>query len=187
MSKETNYQTEKKQWTLYGVNYWHGILEQKLIDMMKHKQKQPYGCGLYAVANACNLDEFITEERLEKSKTGNVIGQLSKWMQEDGLPYYIDTLYYNHVGKKLPTSALGYHPTGDTVNLLPVLINVRYSENGKNHLIGGRIDKERNLYLYDSLKEEMITTTLGKVNRMYHNVYGLFIFMSVENGDYVFI
>ena len=41
---------------------------------MKHKQKQPYGCGLYAVANACNLDNFITEERLEKSKNGNVIG-----------------------------------------------------------------------------------------------------------------
>ena len=36
--------------------------------MMKHKQKQPYGCGLYAVANACNLDNFITDERLEKSK-----------------------------------------------------------------------------------------------------------------------
>jgi len=44
--------------------------------MMKHKQKQPYGCGLYAVANACNLDNFITDERLEKSKNGNVIGQL---------------------------------------------------------------------------------------------------------------
>lgn len=42
--------------------------------MMKHKQKQPYGCGLYAVANACNLDNFITPERLEKSKSGNVIG-----------------------------------------------------------------------------------------------------------------
>jgi hypothetical protein len=40
------------------------------------KQKQPYGCGLYAVANACNLKNFITEERLEASKKGNVIGQL---------------------------------------------------------------------------------------------------------------
>ncbi len=40
---------------------------------IKYKQNQPYGCGLCAVANACNLDNFITEERLEKSKTGNVI------------------------------------------------------------------------------------------------------------------
>lgn len=155
---------------------------------MKHKQKQPYGCGLFAVANACNLDNFITEERLEKSKTGNVIGQLSKWMQEDGLPFYIDVLYYNHAGKKLPPSALDYRPSGgDEITFLPVLINVRYSEEGKNHLIGGKIDKEGKLYLYDSLKEDVIETTLKKVNRMYHHVYGLFIFMGVDKGQYVFI
>jgi hypothetical protein len=41
--------------------------------------------------------------------------------------------------------------------------------------------------LYDSLKEEMIETTLKKVNKMYHHVYGLFIFMGVEDGSYVFI
>jgi len=151
------------------------------------KQKNNYGCGLYAVANACNLDNFITPLRLEKSKKGNVIGQLSKWMQEDGLPYYIDTLYYNHIGKKLPSSALGYKPNGDGIDFLPVLLNVRYSEKSKNHLIGGKISKDGVLYLYDSLKDEMIETTLAKTNKMYYNVYGLFIFMSVESGDYVFI
>ena len=155
--------------------------------MMKHKQKQGYGCGLYAVANACNLDNFITEERLEKSKNGNVIGQLSKWMQEDGHPFYIDTLYYNHVGKKLPNSALHYTPNGEGIDFLPILLNVRYSDEGKNHLVGGKIGKDGTLYLYDSLKEDMIETTLAKVNRMYHNVYGLFLFMGVETGDYVFI
>ena len=108
------------------------IFKHKKIRMMKYKQKQPYGCGLYAVANACNLENFITEERLEASKKGNVIGQLSKWMQEDGHPFYIDTLYYNHVGKKLPASALEYVPKGEGVNFLPILINVRFSDEGKN-------------------------------------------------------
>lgn len=154
---------------------------------MKYKQKQPYGCGLYAVANACNLDGFITEERLEKSKGGNVIGQLSKWMQEDGNPFYIDTLYYNHVGKKLPSTALGYRPIGEEINFLPILINVRFSDEGKNHLIGGKISKDGVLFLYDSLKEEMIETTLSKVNKMYHHVYGLHLFMAVDDGSYVFI
>ena len=154
---------------------------------MKHKQKQPWGCGLYAVANACNLDDFVTEERLEISKNGNVIGQLSKWMQDDGLPFYIDTLYYNHTGKNLPQSALSYHPIGESVEFLPVLINVQLSEEGKRHMVGGKIDKEQNLYLYDSLDEEMQVTTLSKVNKKYYRVFGLFIFMSVENGDYVFI
>jgi hypothetical protein len=155
--------------------------------MMKHKQKQPYGCGLYAVANACNLDNFITDERLEKSKNGNVIGQLSKWMQDDGHQFYIDSLYYNHAGKKLPTSALDYKPVGEGLDFLPVLINIQYSEEGKRHLVGGKIDKDKNLYLYDSLAEEMEVTTLGKVNRKYHRVFGLFLFMCVETGDYVFI
>lgn len=151
------------------------------------KQKQPYGCGLYAVANACNLDNFITEERLEKSKNGNVIGQLSKWMQDDGKPFYIDTLYYNHSGKKLPKSALGYKPEGEGITFLPVLINVRFSDEGKNHLIGGKISKDGTFYLYDSLKEDIIETTLSKVNRMYHHVYGLHLFMGVDDGSYVFI
>ena len=154
---------------------------------MKHKQKQPYGCGLYAVANACNLDNFITEERLQKSKKGNVIGQLSRWMQEDGMDFYIDTLYYDHVGKKLPETALNYVPIGDNIIFLPILINVRYSENGINHLIGGKIAKNGTLYLYDSLKENMIETTLREVNEMYHHVYGLFLFMGIEDGSYVFI
>jgi hypothetical protein len=64
---------------------------------------------------------------------------------------------------------------------------VRFSDGGKNHLIGGKIGVDGTLYLYDSLKVEMIETTLKKVNKMYHNVYGLFIFMGIEDGSYVFI
>jgi len=154
---------------------------------MKYKQKQPWGCGLFAVANACNLDNFITDERLEKSKKGNTIGQLSKWLQEDGNNIYIDTLYYNHLGKKLPTTSLNYVPKGDDINFLPILINVRYSENGLNHIVGGKISKNGTLYLYDSLKNEMIETKLKQINKLYHNVYGLFIFMNLEDGQYVFI
>lgn len=151
------------------------------------RQNQSYGCGLYAVANACNLKNFITEERLEKSKKGNVVGQLSKWLQDDGNPIYIDSLYYNHLGKKLPASALNYVPIGEGLTFLPVLLNVRFSDGGLNHLVGGKIAKDGKLYLYDSLKESMIETTLKEVNKMYHNVYGLFLFMSVEDGSYVFI
>ncbi len=151
------------------------------------KQLQPYGCGLYAVANACNLPDFITDERLEKSKVGNTIGQLSRWLQDDGKPFFIEVLYYNHVGKKLPKSALEYKPSGEGITFLPVLINVRYSDGGKNHLIGGKIDKEGKLYLYDSLKESMTESSLKEVNKNYHNVYGLFILSGIEDGSYVFI
>lgn len=151
------------------------------------KQKNGYGCGLYAVANACNNTEFVTEDRLETSKNGNRIGQLSKWLQEDGNDFYIEVLYYNHLGKKLPNSALGYKPKGENIVCMPMLLNVRYSEEGKNHLVGGKLLKDGTFILYDSLKEEPIYTTLRKVNQMYHTVYGLFILSSVTTGDYVFI
>jgi len=149
------------------------------------RQENAYGCGLYAVANAANMPQFITPERLEISKKGNVIGQLSKWMQDDGTPFYIDAMYYNHFGKKLPTNHVALRVMGEA-NYLPVIINVQFTEEGKRHLVGAKIDKQGKLYLYDSLKEDVVETTLAKVNKMYYKVFGLFIFMTLD-GDYLFI
>jgi len=39
------------------------------------KQEKGYGCGLYAVANVLDLKDFITPQRLEKSKKGK------RWME----------------------------------------------------------------------------------------------------------
>lgn len=154
---------------------------------MRYIQDQPYGCGLYAVSNALNIYNFLTDERLNESKTGNVIGQLSKWMQDDGMNMYIDALYYDHLGEKLPESAFGYVPIGEDGIMMPILLNVRLSEGGLNHMVGGRISKNGTLHLYDSLKLDMIVTKLSEVNNLYHNVYGLFIFMDLKDGSYVFI
>lgn len=151
------------------------------------KQKTKYGCGLYAVANATNNPDFVTPERLEASKGGNIIGQLSKWMQEDGQNFYIEVLYYNHLGTKLPKEALGYTPSGENIMLLPILLNVRFSDEGKNHLVGGQISKDGTLHLFDSLNEDIVTTTLWEINDLYHHVYGIFIFADVDTGDYAFI
>lgn len=155
--------------------------------MIKYKQSNPWGCGLYAVANACNLNDFITEERLELSKSGNRIGQLSQWLKDDGHQFYIDVLYYNHLGKKLPRTSLYYRPLGDEIYFLPILINVRFSDDGKNHMVGGKISKDGTLYLYDSLQDEIVKTSLQKLNMRYHNVFGLFVFVGLENGNYCFI
>lgn len=151
------------------------------------KQKNNYGCGLYAVANALNQESFITEERLAISKDhGNIIGQLSKWLQEDGEKIYIDALYYNHVGKKLPSTALSYYPENPN-HAFPVLFNVQFSEKGLRHLIGGKINHDKELYLYDSLKDDVEVTTIAKMNRSYYRVFGFFIFMDVDKGNYIFL
>ena len=38
--------------------------------ILKHKQTEKFGCGLYAIANLFHLDNYITDERLEISKKG---------------------------------------------------------------------------------------------------------------------
>jgi hypothetical protein len=155
---------------------------------VKYKQEHAYGCGMYAVANTLNLDDFVTEARLQESKKGNNIGKLAKWMQEDGKPYYIDVLWFDYYGSKLPELQTHYRPVGDEIDLLlPVLLNVRTSEKSLNHLVGGKIDQYGTFYLYDSLKSEVIITTLSEINDLYETIFGLYCFNSVETADYVFI
>lgn len=156
---------------------------------MKFVQTTPYGCGLYAIANTVNLPEFVTPQRLEASKTyGNTIGQLSKWLQEDGKPFYLDVLYYDHDEGKLPEKHFHYKPDvqdgSDTY--LPVFINVKQTNESKRHLVGGLISKEGSLYLLDSVKGEGVLTSLSELNSMYDHVFGLFILLNVDTGDYVF-
>ena len=154
---------------------------------IKNTQNTPFGCGMYAVANALNLNNYSTNERLLESKQGNLIPKLTKWLIEDGQNLGIDVLYYNHKGGKLPDNATDYVPLGEDVNLLPVLLAVRFSENGLNHMIGGKIDKNGILYIYDSMKENIIQTNLKEVNDLYYEVYGLYLFLDIDNGSYAFI
>lgn len=149
------------------------------------KQKTPYGCGMYAVANSLNLESFCSEERLEKSKGGNTIGQLSKWLLEDDLNINIDALFYDHHGSKIPEHFYGY--TVSEAEALPLLFNVRYCEDGKNHLVAGRLMKTGELLIFDSLKEEPIISTIEGINSIYHQVYGMHLFMDSTTGNYIFL
>lgn len=152
-----------------------------------NRQSTPFGCGMYAVANALNLDNYATNERLLESKQGNLISKLTKWLIEDGQNLGVDILYYNHKGGKLPDDATDYVPIGEDVNLLPVMLAVRFSENGLNHMVGGKLDKNGTLFLYDSTKEYVIETTLKEVNNLYHEVYGLYLFLDIDSGAYAFM
>lgn len=150
------------------------------------KQKTPYGCGLIAVANALNLPDFVSDHRMELSELyGNTIGQLSMWLQDAGHNYAIDAFYYDHEGSELPDHILAYKPA-DRETLLPILLNVQFSEEGKRHLVAGHIDHLGAVYLQDSLADEPQLTTLAKINKNYCKVFGLFVFMDALTGDYVF-
>lgn len=65
-----------------GVVYQVNKIEFEVKDQFMLKQEKGYGCGLYAVANVLDLKDFITPQRLEKSKKGVTRFELSKYLQE---------------------------------------------------------------------------------------------------------
>lgn len=163
------------------------VLESITYFDVKHKQKDPWGCGVYAVANAGNLDEFPTESRILDSKSGNNIGQLSDWLKEDGYSFYIDTLYYSAIQEKLPEVECHYIPIGEDIVFIPVLIQVKLSEKGKQHMVAGKIDKTGVLWLSDSLNERVVKTSLKGMNDLYHSVFGIYTFVDRKSGKHLFI
>lgn len=156
-----------------------------------HKQKQPWGCGMYSVAHALNLPSFVTDERLADSKEfGNTNGQLNDWLKQDGKDFYIEPIYYNAYAKRLPFDVCKTHivdtAPDSKILALPVMINVRYGPNSLNHLIGAQIDRQGLIHVHDSLTDEVKVTVISKLNRFYHEVYGLWCFCN-NQGHYVFI
>lgn len=150
------------------------------------RQTTGYGCGMYAVANALNLPHFVNSDRLEASKQGNSISQLTKWLLEDWHPFGLDVLFYDHFGNKLPDEHL--HTRTDTEGAeLPILLQVK-STNDIAHMVGGRLYHDGRLLLMDSLQKFPHLTTLQEVNeKLYKEVNGIFAFTYWDNGQWVVI
>lgn len=147
------------------------------------KQENPWGCGLYSVAHAMGIESYVTEKRESISKGGNSIPLLTKWLFDDGKDYGVDVFFYDHMGgKKLPTETVSIRTDTDGF-LMPVLVQVNYSENSLAHLIGGRIDHENNIYIYDSYSDFVEVIPLPEINNKYYSVTGLFAFSSLSKGN----
>lgn len=151
---------------------------------MKFKQTTPYGCGMYAVANALNLDNYVSEERLDKSKNGNSIMQLNRWLNESGINFNIECMYYTVFqnektghGIQLPKEVFCY--SDDSNKTIPILINVQKCELSKTHLIGAWIHTD-SLTIIDSVKDDLIHLRWDELNNYYKYVYGFWIFQDQE-------
>lgn len=147
--------------------------------MIKHKQTTGYGCGMYSVANALNLDSFATPERLEESRTGNTIYQLNKWLDEDGYKWNIECLYHTSFtseetghGVNIPKEAQCY--SDSETKAIPILINVQ-NGNSKTHMIAAWLRKD-NLIVLDSLADDVVGITWDRLNTLYKFVYGIWVF-----------
>jgi len=148
--------------------------------MAHFKQKSAYGCGLYALANGLIRESIITHVRLEESENGNNIGQLNKWLLEEGEDLFIEPLFFTCTGKRLPKSITSLKPHGDGVLSLPVFIDVQSTKDSNMHFVAADISPTGTLLVIDSLKEEKELTTLEEYQKRFYRVFGLWTFRSYK-------
>lgn len=153
---------------------------------MKHKQTTPYGCGMYAVSHAMNIDNYVTPERLEQSKKGNTFWQLNKWPEEDGHKFNLDSIYFFIDGDRLPEKVCEYAPIEGTADGWPILLEVRYKEGGLSHLIAAIVLPNRQMIVMDILKDEQFISSLKEINNIYYPVYGLHAFQCQDTNHWMF-
>ncbi len=156
--------------------------------MAEHfKQTENYGCGLYAIANIFQDESFITQTRLIESKEGNHIGQLNKWLLEYKQNLYLQPLFFNNQGKKIPKWVRKIRPNGENVFSLPVLIDIQYTKNSKTHFVAGEILTTGDLILIDSSRNDVYFTTLDDLNKDNYRVYGVWYLRDYDNPDGYFM
>lgn len=155
--------------------------------MSKHlKQKDAYGCGLYAIANIFQDENFITQTRLIDSKNGNHIGQLNKWLLEYGQELYLQPLFFDNEGKKLPKWVCKIKPIGENVCSIPVLIDIQYSKKSKTHFVAAEITTNGDLIVIDSLKDTIYLTTFEQFNKENYRVFGIWYLRHyIEDGYFM--
>lgn len=153
------------------------------MKFQNFRQKYPYGCGLYALANAIQDEKIVTQKRVDQSMHGNNVGQLNAWLIESGHDLFLDPLYFTCINNRLPDDICKIIPIGDDVLSIPVLIDIQFSENGLMHMVAGEITKDGVLVVVDSLKDECEVTTLYDFNEKYFRCFGLWHFRSIKDGS----
>jgi hypothetical protein len=152
------------------------------------KQEYGYGCGVYSIANALNYADFITDERLEQSKCGNNVGQLTKWLNDDGHNMFIDTIKYT--GRLISLPKMWWR-LDETCAYFPMLISVPATRT-INHMIAIKGYPEWTLPRSEKAPIEVCDSLLDEpfwmeswddLKKKYPKVYGLFCFRNFENKE----
>ena len=152
------------------------------------QQKNGWGCGVYAVANALGMEDFVSEERLEASReNGNNLMQLNKWLLDDGVKYQIMPLYYrNGVQFRTPKTGL-YFDANDNFLYYPVLVTLHVPRCPKNHMIAIRFYYDMTITVLDSCEPIPQNYLLWEdVRGLYRNIISLNGFMSFTGENVYF-
>lgn len=146
---------------------------------VKFTQQQPFGCGLYALANLLDFHEALATDRLEESEKGCTIDFMNRVLRAEGSHMYVDTLFFDVMGSKVPSNITDIGPQ-EVGHIMPVLIEYQSSPDSIRHMVAGYINHDRKLLVMDSCREEIIETTLTdyQANK---TVYGFYSLCNREN------
>ena len=140
---------------------------------MMLKQENGYGCGLYAVANALNYPNFVTDERIELSKTGNNVAQLTRWLYEDGYDIFIFTERIDGRYVEMPKFSWSLREEDSHI---PFLVNL-YATQENNHLIALRGYADQSIDIIDSCENDMVRVSgIDNISQMYPKILSVYSF-----------
>ena len=153
------------------------ITEKKAMML---KQNTYWGCGLYAVANALDMPEFITDERLEVSKEkGNNIAQLTKWLNKDGCDWFIVAEYIT--GRSVEMPMLYWSDEDDDGYYVPLIVQLP-ADNECCHMIAIRCYEDR-LLIFDSAADKVVEgNSMADFRKLYPKIVAIYAF--ADYGDF---
>lgn len=145
------------------------------------KQEYKYSCGVYSVANALNIPEFVTSSRLEESKDGNGVMQLNKWLLDDKNLVQIFPLYYkNGIEFTTPNLKLDMKKCPD-IEYYPILITYDIKKSSMNHMIALHYCADKSVVVFDSCNDEPVFYDMWKCfKKVYPRIISLEIFMNFD-------
>lgn len=158
-----------------------------MIQANEPQQKEGYGCGVYSVANSLLIPNFITQERVIESNTGNSVHQLNKWLEEDGIDWRVDVLYFdmeNHKSENI--NGINWEKQ-EAKEPLIAMFQVKTEEKSRWHLVSAIIYTKEKVVITDSLKTKKIKCKFDTISDHYFQVSGMFLFRHKSKDEYAIL
>lgn len=162
-----------------------------IIEEIRYRQLQPYGCGLYSIANLfVNVEDnsIYNDTKLEESKNGNTMYQLNQWINH--LKLFVEPVYYNSFEyldpeHRLPKSTFDMR-TDEEGAYLPMLFEGKRTEKSKYHLVSALVDYNGAILVYDSLLLSPYWTSFEKLinGTEFYHLRGVWLFCHQRDGSW---
>ncbi len=142
------------------------------------QQSTPYGSGLFAVANAIEMPEFLRPERMEYAKLGLTFFDLSTFLfQDTGGQMILDPFWVDYrKGCRPPKWVREMRfPLDKQTGYVPMVFGTIRKGANSVHMVSGRIQPDDTFVLFDSLEgSPTVLNNLGDIIPKYQSVFAAY-------------